>query len=175
MPVKVTKEEKMVELAILKAKEFLQHAGHLGTVELEDDSEDVKVKRPKKNPKEKKLDNPTGDGYGEVSGDAYHKSAKYNEMINLFEQVVKEYGGKYSDLTDESNPMLDTEFREGESRVYGQSLKDLDSLVEALKTAKDPKTIHRLAQRAYEATRNLIEMDMGSAAPPRGNISPPKP
>ena len=52
MPQKVTKEEKMVELAISKAKEFLQHAGHLGTVELEDDTEDVKVKRPKKNPSE---------------------------------------------------------------------------------------------------------------------------
>ena len=91
MPVKVTKEEKIVELAILKAKEFLQHAGHLGTVELEDDTEDVKVKRPKENPKEKKLDNPTGDGYGEVSGDAYHKSEdlKKSELITIGEKVVK--------------------------------------------------------------------------------------
>tara|TARA_R110000824_G_scaffold35603_2_gene111389 strand:- start:14373 stop:14900 length:528 start_codon:yes stop_codon:yes gene_type:complete len=175
MPVKVTKEEKMVELAILKAKEFLQHAGHLGTVELEDDSEDVKVKRPTENPKENKLDNPTGDGYGEVSGDAYHKSAKYIEMINLFEQVVKEYGGKYSDLTDESNPMLDAEFREGESRVYAQSLKDLENLIQALKTTTNPNQIRSLAQRAYEATRDMLEMDMGTAAPPRGSISPPKP
>ena len=54
MPERVTKEEKIVELAINKAKEILQDAEHLGTLELDEDvmGEEVKLKRPKKNPSE---------------------------------------------------------------------------------------------------------------------------
>ena len=57
MPEKVTKEEKIVELAINKAKEVIQEAEHLGTVELDEDvmGEEVKVKKPKKNPSEESL------------------------------------------------------------------------------------------------------------------------
>lgn len=124
MPVKVTKEEKIVELAILKAKEFLQHAGHLGTVELEDDTEDVKVKRPKENPKEKKLDNPTGDGYGEVSGDAYHKSEdlKKSELITIGEKVVKSLGEL---LKDEALTQLEIELIEENAQSQQQLLEEL--------------------------------------------------
>ena len=52
MPERVTWEEKIVELAILKAKEVLQEAEHLGTLKLDEPltGEEVKVKRPKKNP-----------------------------------------------------------------------------------------------------------------------------
>ena len=54
MPERVTREEKSVELAILKAKEVLQEAQNLGIIPLDEPSmgEDVKVKRPKKNPAE---------------------------------------------------------------------------------------------------------------------------
>ncbi len=57
MPERVTKEEKMVELAILKAKEILQEAEHLGTLELDENvmGEEMKVKKPKKNPSEEKM------------------------------------------------------------------------------------------------------------------------
>ncbi len=57
MPEKVTKEERLVEIAITKAKEILQEAEHLGTIELDEDvmGEEVKVKKPKKNPSEEKL------------------------------------------------------------------------------------------------------------------------
>ena len=57
MPEKVTREEKIVELAINKAKQVIQEAGHLGRLENKDDvmGEEVKVKRPKKNPAEEKL------------------------------------------------------------------------------------------------------------------------
>ena len=57
MPEKVTKEERLVEIAITKAKEILQEAEHLGTIELDEDvmGEAVKVKKPKKNPSEEKL------------------------------------------------------------------------------------------------------------------------
>tara|TARA_R110000850_G_scaffold4256_2_gene19776 strand:+ start:1748 stop:1963 length:216 start_codon:yes stop_codon:yes gene_type:complete len=57
MPEKVTREEKLLELAIAKAKEVIQEAAHLGTLELDEDvmGEEVKVTRPKENPKEIKL------------------------------------------------------------------------------------------------------------------------
>jgi len=57
MPEKVTREEKIVDLAIKKAKEILQEAQNGGIVELEEDAlgEEVKVKRPAKNPPEVKL------------------------------------------------------------------------------------------------------------------------
>ena len=57
MPERVTKEEKIVELAILKAKEILQEAGHLGRLKLDEDvmGEEMKVKKPKKNPSEVKM------------------------------------------------------------------------------------------------------------------------
>lgn len=57
MPERVTKEEKIIELAILKAKEILQDAGHLGRLELDEDvmGEEMKVKKPKKNPSEVKM------------------------------------------------------------------------------------------------------------------------
>ena len=56
MPEKVTREEKIVELAINKAKEVIQEAGY-NRLENKDNvmGEEVKVKRPKKNPAEEKL------------------------------------------------------------------------------------------------------------------------
>ena len=69
MPEKVTKEEKLVEVAIIKAKEVLAEFQHGTTVANDTDTmgETVKAKRPTKNPKEEKIANPTGDeGYGYV-------------------------------------------------------------------------------------------------------------
>ena len=75
MPERVTKEEKVVELAIEKAKEVIkelrneqQHivddAGNLKdnseTIAEKDMMEEIEVKRPTKNPKEETLDNPDG-------------------------------------------------------------------------------------------------------------------
>tara|TARA_R100000781_G_scaffold110566_1_gene76110 strand:+ start:8241 stop:8978 length:738 start_codon:yes stop_codon:yes gene_type:complete len=69
MPEKVTKEEKLIEVAIMKAKEVLQEFQDGTTVMLDEDvmGEDIKLKRPKKNPSEEKIKNPTGDeGYGYI-------------------------------------------------------------------------------------------------------------
>ena len=57
MPVKVTKEEKLIEVAIMKAKQVLQEFNHGTTVRLDEDvmGEDIKLKRPKKNPSEEKI------------------------------------------------------------------------------------------------------------------------
>ena len=45
-------EEEIIQEAIAKAKEIIQEAGHLGILENKDDlmGEEVKVKKPKKNP-----------------------------------------------------------------------------------------------------------------------------
>jgi hypothetical protein len=53
MPERVTKKEKLLELAIAKAKEVLQEA-NVNTMEIDEPltGEEVKVKRPKKNPSE---------------------------------------------------------------------------------------------------------------------------
>jgi hypothetical protein len=53
MPEKVTREEKLIELAIAKAKEVLQEA-NVNNMELDEPltGEEVKVKRPKKKPSE---------------------------------------------------------------------------------------------------------------------------
>lgn len=69
MPEKVTKEEKTIELAILKAKEVLAEFSDGTTVANDQDvmGEEVKLKSPKKNPAEEKIPNPTGEeGYGYV-------------------------------------------------------------------------------------------------------------
>ena len=68
---KITKEERKVSLAIEKAKEVIQAFQDRTTVEMEGDlqGEEVKLKNPKKNPPEEKVDNPVGkeEGYGYVS------------------------------------------------------------------------------------------------------------
>ena len=68
---KVTKEERMVSLAIEKAKELIQAFQDGTTVEMEGDlqGEEVKLKSPKKNPAEEKIVNPVGkdEGYGYVN------------------------------------------------------------------------------------------------------------
>tara|TARA_R100001082_G_scaffold109125_1_gene85666 strand:+ start:8038 stop:8280 length:243 start_codon:yes stop_codon:yes gene_type:complete len=67
-----------VNKAIAKAKAILQEAEHLGIIENKDDlkGEEVKVKKPKKNPAEEKIKNPTAkddtsSGYGHV-GDKHY-------------------------------------------------------------------------------------------------------
>lgn len=68
MPEKVTKEERMVSLAIEKAriaKEMLQEESIHETLPLKDESEQVKVKKPK-NLQADKIQNQTAkdEGYG---------------------------------------------------------------------------------------------------------------
>ena len=50
-------EEEIIQEAIAKAKEIIQEAGHLGILENKDDlmGEEVKVKKPKKNPSEEPI------------------------------------------------------------------------------------------------------------------------
>jgi len=75
MPEKINKEEMLVHATIDKAKKVIQEANKLGILENKDPvmGEEVKVKRPNKNPPEEKVDNPvstddTNSGYGLAGG-----------------------------------------------------------------------------------------------------------
>jgi len=75
MPEKINKEEMLVHATIDKAKKVIQEANKLGILENKDPvmGEEVKVKRPNKNPKEEKVDNPVStddinSGYGLAGG-----------------------------------------------------------------------------------------------------------
>lgn len=75
MPEKINKEEMLVHATIDKAKKVIQEANKLGILENKDPvmGEEVKVKRPNKNPPEEKVENPVStddinSGYGLAGG-----------------------------------------------------------------------------------------------------------
>ena len=139
MPERVTKEEKMIELAILKAKEVLAEFSDGTTVANEQDvmGEEVKLKSPPKNPKEEAIliakqkcwkDNPTNkDGclidqiiYNKKveakldyrDGSFYYES-KYNYpsvKIYLWEEELSKYYFNKEDKTLKIEPFSSPEF-----------------------------------------------------------------
>ena len=93
MPERVTREEKAVELAILKAKEVLQEAQNLGIIPLDEPSmgEDVKVKRPKKNPSEVPLPKTSNiEGGADLINDGTMRKA-LNAIADAADVLVKQY------------------------------------------------------------------------------------
>ena len=90
----------VIEDAILKAKEVIQEAEHLGYVGMKDDltGEEVKLKRAKKNPAEEKLDNPQIEGYGHAGSKHYIGKElldRYNsiqeKMISINDKISKNW------------------------------------------------------------------------------------
>ena len=93
MPERVTKEEKIVELAILKAKEILQEAGHLGRLKLDEDvmGEEIKVKKPKKNPSEVKMGDMSNiDGKEDKTNDGTMKKAILSAVDDLLKVMAEQ-------------------------------------------------------------------------------------
>ncbi len=136
MPEKVTKLEKIVELAILKAKQIIQEASE-DNIEIKDNvmGEEVKLKRPTKNPKEVKLDNPVGkEGYG--------LGGQVTKMVSIHEELKKYIN---ADIT--SNEARD--FGEGSERTRPDSAtqtkwlnaldkvdSDMDALLDDMRSGK---------------------------------------
>ena len=115
MPEKVTREEKQVEMAILKAKEIIQEAKHLGILELDEPSlgEDFKVKRPKKNPAEvpiPKTSNVEGKEKKESDGKMKKAMTILKAVKVLNDAIAKKYGIN-TKVTDpsETNPLWEQE------------------------------------------------------------------
>ena len=118
MPERVTKEEKIIELAILKAKEILQDAGHLGRLKLDEDvmGEEMKVKKPKKNPSEVKM----GD-FSNIEGkeDKVNDGSMKKSILAAVDDLLK--------------VMLEQEARDMMSGEMNASLNRLSELTEALR------------------------------------------
>jgi len=110
MPEKVTKEEKLVEVAIMKAKEVLAEFQDGTTVANDADTmgEDIKLKRPKKNPSEEKIKNPTGDeGYGYVG-----KADDIIKSLNAVFDAFAKYDYTGEDELRDTVAMLHEEYSE---------------------------------------------------------------
>jgi len=139
MPEKVTKEEKLIEVAIMKAKEILQNFQDGTTVRLDEDvmGEDIKLKRPKKNPSEEKIKNPIGDeGYGYVGKTEVIVKA-LNTVFDAFTKydytgedelrdTVAQLHGEYEDLTERlANKTLSEEGYVRQARALNKKLLQL--------------------------------------------------
>ena len=167
MPEKVTWEEKIVELAIRKAKEVLQE-GNVNTMELDEPlmGEEVKVKKPKKNPSEEALPKTSN-----VEG----KEDKLNEVTKAsiiagLESLIKQYGEKYSPLGNTVSPFEQNESNLMEEAAWKDALAQLDAATNDLKQNKKGAS-----QKAYDAVRVLMDLDMGTTASAESSIQPPRP
>jgi hypothetical protein len=167
MPEKVTWEEKVVELAIRKAKEVLQEA-NVNTLELDEPltGEEVKIKKPKKNPSEESLPKTSN-----VEG----KEDKLNEVTKAsiiagLESLIKQYGEKYSPLGNDVSPFQQNESNVMDEADYKDAMIDLETAVVEMKNDKKGA-----AQKAHNAIRVLMELDMGTTASAASSINPPQP
>lgn len=118
MPERVTKEEKAIELAILKAKEVLAEFSDGTTVANDQDvmGEEVKLKSPPKNPKEEKIANPTGDeGYGYV-GKSVMKDFLSDERDREKQMRIKEL---QRDLDDVNTKLEELEITGSDKNSMG--------------------------------------------------------
>ena len=149
MPERVTKEEKIVELAILKAKEILQEAGHLGRLKLDEDvmGEEIKVKKPKKNPSEVKMGDMSNiDGKEDKTNDGTMKKAILSAVDDLLKVMAEQ----------ESRDMISGEMN--------ASLKNLKELTEALRgtSGNEYKRISANMERELDKIKALTESGLPS-------------
>ena len=157
MPEKVTIEEKIVELSILKAKEIIQELTH-GKADIENKDplvgEDVKVKRPKKNPKEVKVKNPVGkEGYG-LAGQV-SKMQEIHKAVNVLLKEAEEEGGSGflnpNITSNEADPSEKDEKRDVWSARGVKQVerigRSMDKLLEQLKSGNitDRQYVHAMS------------------------------
>jgi len=146
---KITKEERMVSLAIEKAKEVIQAFQDGTTVEMEGDlqGEEVKLKKPKKNPAEEKVDNPVGkeEGYGYVSkleamrdrNDDDWNDVVGGEQLNFAQADLKDAMDDLEELREKQTNLSPDKLDEYQS--YNKKIATLERKVESLadQIAKD--------------------------------------
>ena len=146
---KITKEERKVSLAIEKAKEVIQAFQDGTTVEMEGDlqGEEVKLKNPKKNPPEEKVDNPVGkeEGYGYVSkleamrdrNDDDWNDVVGGEQLNFAQADLKDAMDDLKELREEQTNLSPDKLDEYQS--YNKKIATKERKVESLadQIAKD--------------------------------------
>tara|TARA_R110002051_G_scaffold71775_1_gene129695 strand:- start:300 stop:1022 length:723 start_codon:yes stop_codon:yes gene_type:complete len=172
MPEKVTKEEKLIEVAILKAKEILQDFQDGTTVRLDEDvmGEDIKLKRPKKNPSEEKIKNPIGDeGYGYIGKAIMKENNPFLDderdrnlklRIETIQQQIEDVEVELSELdisNAKNNPSVYTQ-----QTKLGEKLKTLQGqLGDAYDTLGKAVMLKRMlkAAEAIDVVIKSVELD----------------
>lgn len=172
MPEKVTKEEKLIEVAILKAKEILQDFQDGTTVRLDEDvmGEDIKLKRPKKNPSEEKIKNPTGDeGYGYIGKAIMKENNPFLDderdrnlrlRIETIQQQIEDVEVELSEL-DISNAKNDPSIYTQQTRLDKKLVKLQKQLADAHDALGKAVMLKRLL-KAAEAIDLISKMELDS-------------
>ena len=145
MPERVTREEKSVELAILKAKEVLQEAQNLGIIPLDEPSmgEDVKVKRPKKNPAEVPLPKTSNiEGGANLINDGTMRKA-LNAIADAADMLVKQYRSPEQRAKEIDFPR---QIQAASAKVES-SLDAITELAERLRNAKNESEVTSLTTK----------------------------
>lgn len=145
MPERVTREEKSVELAILKAKEVLQEAQNLGIIPLDEPSmgEDVKVKRPKKNPAEVPLPKTSNiEGGADLINDGTMRKA-LNAIADAADVFVKQFRSPEERAREMEFPK---QIQAASAKVES-SLDAITELAERLRNAKNESEMTSLTTK----------------------------
>lgn len=154
MPQKVTKEERMVSLVIEKArdaKEILYQSMYDNNRSpAKDESEAVKVKRPKAE-KADKISNETqkDSGYG-LAGEV----TEFKKAVLVLKNILE------SDYED--NPIWNKEAVDAAEKAVESATKELQMLLDKYKSDGDTKTF---SQAAQERIRQLTEAMQITADP----------
>jgi len=150
MPERVTKEERIISMVIEKAreaKEILYQSMYDGNVSpMEDESEAVKVKRPKAENDKTKIKNNEGthSGYG-LAGEV----TEFKKAVAILKQILE------SDYDD--NPVLNRERADEAKKEMESALKELDMMRQDYEQGKldEVKFIQGAQERLREATKNM--------------------
>ena len=149
MPEKVTREEKLLELAIAKAKEVLQES-NVNTMELDEPltGEEVKVKRPKKNPSEVPLPKTSN-----IEG-------KENKISKTSKEILKapfDTAPIRNQAAEQGKQKLESSLEEIIDNVYELEGRIMQSKGEKLVYFFMHKDDHRQLEREAGSQQNLEE------------------
>ncbi len=158
---KITKEERKVSLAIEKAKEVIQAFQDGTTVEMEGDlqGEEVKLKNPKKNPPEEKVDNPVGkeEGYGYVSKLEQQRDENrdvWNEITG--NEQLDDARADFSDRLEEIKVLEEEQDNLEESPQKTEEYERIKREIKALQSLNESTAEHIAKSPAYDKFLNRL-------------------
>ena len=156
IPEKVTIEEKALEM-LAKAKETIDHYQHL-TQGKDVTGEEVKVKRPSKNPKEEKVENPAA---GEVN------EVKKGEMSDTIKKAVDDILKTVNDLIEKNEmPMQSRKRSEPIGRVNDLyvELRELTAELKAANEKNDADEAERIVDLMTKTIKQMKRLRATSGA-----------
>lgn len=158
---KITKEERKVSLAIEKAKEVIQAFQDGTTVEMEGDlqGEEVKLKKPKKNPAEEKVDNPVGkeEGYGYVSKLEQQRDENHDEWNEITgNEQLDDARADFSDRLDEIKVLQEEQDNLEESPQKTEEYERIKREIDALQSQNESTAEQIAKSPAYDKFLNRL-------------------